>query len=331
MAELGFLREPCLGRSKQSDQSTQRLDMEHPDLKCQISDDVALGSFFQAIGSQVIFTSGHLWYEVGPRTFFPLPSHKPFVMTSDDLKSMWRKGAFLLRYPTEYGTSGYPSYTFQLTNKDYGLSDLKSKSRNQTRRGLENCVVRSVSFDSLLDEGMPLVVDTISRQNRRITKRASNYWQKFFSHAGACAALDAWGAFVGDALAAYLLSITHKECVHIHMVFSRSDMLRYYPVNALTFVFAQDAIQRGGITHVSYGIRSIRGDMESLNRFKEGMGFQKTPIGERIEVNTWLRIWFDWGLAQGVRYISSKYCGQSELAANLHGLASTFLEQDLSQ
>ncbi len=133
---------------------------------------------------------------------------------------------------------------------------------------------------------------------------------------------------MGEAIAAYLLSVTVGECVHIHMVFSRTDMLKYYPINALTFVFAQDAIHRQSITHVSYGIRSIKGDKDSLNRFKEGMGFTKEFIRERIEVNPRLKLFLDCGLARVAHWASAKYCDRSELAENVHGAVSIYLKQN---
>ena len=133
---------------------------------------------------------------------------------------------------------------------------------------------------------------------------------------------------MGEAIAAFLLSITIEKCVHIHMVFSRTDLLKYYPINALTFVFAQDAIKRQGITHVSYGIRSIKGDKESLNRFKEGMGFAKVSIKERMEVNPPLKIFLDCGFARATRWVSGKYCDRSELACNIHGVVSSYLRQN---
>ena len=150
-----------------------------PGVTSGMNDDATLGTFFRAIGNRVLYTQDHLWHEVGPRVFFPLPFHRPFLIASHDLKTLWKNGALFLRYPIDCGTSGYSSYIFLLTDKNYGLPALSGKSRNQTRRGLENCSVHRISFDRVLHEGMPLVADTLSRQNRHFTESTSSYWQKF--------------------------------------------------------------------------------------------------------------------------------------------------------
>ena len=271
-----------------------------------------------------------LWYEVGPRTFFPLPFNEPFSMSPGDLKLMWDSGALILRYPGLDSQSGFPSYMFLVTKEDYGLSDMNGKSRNQTRRGIENCTVRQIPFDYLLHHGQLLISDTLRRQDRVMSVKVGQFWQKFFTSAAVCPALEAYGAFVRDQLAAYLVAVSIGNCVHIHMVFSRSEFLKYYPINALTLVFAQEAIQRPNISCVSYGMRSIKGDRESLNRFKQGMGFTMVPVQERIEVNPRLKFLFNSGIARAAAVISRRFSGKSEVVANIHGLLATYLAQERS-
>jgi hypothetical protein len=292
------------------------------------TDDLGLTNFFSSIGNRVIAGGTHLWYEVGPRTFFPLPFNEPFSMSPADLKLMWESGALLLRYPGLESQSGFPGYMFLVTKEDYGLADMNGKSRNQTRRGIENCTVRQISFDYLLHHGQLLISDTLRRQDRVMSVKVGQYWQKFFTSAAACPALEAYGAFVQDRLAAYLVAMSIGSCIHIHMVFSRSEFLKYYPINALTFVFAQEAIRRPNISCVSYGMRSIKGDRESLNKFKQGMGFTKVLVQERIEVNPRLKFLFDSGIARAGAVISKRFSGRSELVANIHGLLSTYLAQE---
>jgi hypothetical protein len=289
-----------------------------------------LALFLRETGGHVLSGKDRIWYEMGPRVFFPLPFHIPFSMHSEELRRLWRGGALALRYLTERETSGCPSYMFLLTDQDYSLLNLKSKNRNQTRRGLENCSVRKISFDYLGHEGQALIADTFQRQGRPYSRKWQRYWRNFFSRAHGCVPLEAWGSFVEDQLAAYLISITLGDCAHIHMVFSRSDLLRYYSVNALTFVFAQNAVRREGVSSVSYGLRSIRNDQESLNKFKEGMGFTRTPVRERIEINPYLKPFLDSWIVRSLGAISENFCGTSGFMANAHGLIATYWAQEAS-
>lgn len=159
--------------------------------------------------------------QVGPRTFFPLPFNEPFCMSPGDLKLMWDSGALILRYPGLDSQSGFPSYMFLVTKEDYGLSDMNGKSRNQTRRGIENCTVRQIPFDYLLHHGQLLISDTLRRQDRVMSVKVGQFWQKFFTSAAVCPALGSLRSFRSRSISCVFGGdVYRKLCSHSYGIFS---------------------------------------------------------------------------------------------------------------
>jgi hypothetical protein len=70
---------------------------------------------------------------------------------------------------------------------------------------------------------------------------------------------------------------------------SARGLLAAYPNNALLFRYITLLAADSTIRDVSIGLEPIQPDLESLNHFKYGMGFQEVPVGQRIDLAPWLR------------------------------------------
>jgi hypothetical protein len=127
--------------------------------------------------------------------------------------------------------------------------------------------------------------DTMIRQGRRIPSNHDEYWLKYYSAAACCKSMETWGSFVADELAAYLIACRIEDCINILILRSHSKHLKANPNNALIYVFTQQAISRTEINEISTGLESPQSDVSELERFKLRMGYQKSPIGQRIEFN----------------------------------------------
>ncbi|MGB9430437.1 MAG: GNAT family N-acetyltransferase [Gammaproteobacteria bacterium] len=161
---------------------------------------------------------------------------------------------------------------------------LSGKARNQTRRGLEQCVVREVTFAELAQQGLRLNRETLVRQKRRISADFDEHWRRYFTAAEEAEGACAWGAFAGERLAAYLIAFEMESVAHVLIVRSSTEHLKIYPNNVLLYGFLQHALGKGGYREVSIGLESIRKDLTSLDHFKRGMGFSEVEIGQRVEL-----------------------------------------------
>ena len=248
----------------------------------------AYASLLESSGHRVVQTASAWWYEAHPRWYLGLPLHVELTPSPAELRQVIDQGAWVLRYtcPVEAGTETYLS---ACDDPAYGLSTLGSTARRATRRGLENCTVRRLPFSELeANGGLELSRSTLERQHRKVPADHDAYWRRHYAAAAQRDVAECWGAFVGDRLAAFLIAVTVGDCVYLPVLKSASEHLSEYPNNAVVYTVTRDALGRAGVKEVSWGLESLLPSLAGLERFKEGMGFERRPIGQRIEMTRWL-------------------------------------------
>jgi hypothetical protein len=241
--------------------------------------------FLQATGHRVIKTQSAWWYNVIPRVYRAFPFHRPLNPAPSEIIEVLSAGALAVRYacPIE---KGHPSYMIVCTDKNYALQTLNKSARKQTRQGLQFCDVRRLSFTELrLSEAMEMNGDTLVRQGRTVPAQFEDYWNRFYSAAKECAAMEIWGAFAGNELAAYLVECQIEDCMEMLVIRSRTKHLAFRPNNALLYACTQNALSRPDITVVSAGFEPAKGYGPGQDHFKESMGFEKIATGQRIELH----------------------------------------------
>jgi len=293
-------------------------------------EDNALSSFYRSLGVRVITQSGYLWHSDGLRLFVPLPCKGPIAPSSDDLNRLWRRGAFFLRYPTlDPDLPAYPSYMYLIDDKNYDMGSLSKSARNHTRRALKKCHVERIPPDSLLPRARPLIEQTYLRQHRTVTKDTFAFWEEYLDAASKNPLFETWGVFMGSELAAFWDCLVYRGGCYGEGLFSLPDFLKHHVVNALVFISTRDIIRRSDVDHVSYGMRAMFGDSDTLNSFKESMGYRRIEVGEHIAVAPWLRPAFDNGLSKLIRYVAKKYYHASPTAKRIRAMIATYGSQDL--
>lgn len=237
--------------------------------------------FLERVGHNVIEIDGTYWFNSHSKVYQSFPFHHLQNPKNIDLSSIFKKGGIVGRFscPVE---SGRASYRISINNSKYDLNSLNVKARNQTRRGLENCIVRQLTPQEISKNALQLNQDTLERQGRVLSLKEQSYWRKFYSEIALLKTASIWGAFVGNELASFLISVNMDKCENILIVRSKSSMLKYYPNNAMIFQFVSKMIIKDSINEISIGLESIQSNMDSLDRFKLGMGFKKIPIGQFI-------------------------------------------------
>jgi len=249
--------------------------------------------FFERLGHRVIKSKNSWWYEVQPRVLLSLPYYKQIDLEDEEINELLQKYKLrAIRYPTSLKSFGFLSNITVNTNKDYDMSNLHSKARNQTRRGLENCIVEQMNFDDLYEEGLSLNKSTAERQGRESYYCNPVYWRKYCQAAKATEGVDAWGSFIKGRLASVLVTIktvgNWSEWVLNH---SDTDLLIKYPNNALAFTVAQQLFKKQEIEGICYGLGSLE-ETTHLDHFKKRMGWTVQPIKQRLIFSPKMRIAF---------------------------------------
>ena len=269
------------------------------------------------------------WFNCGSRVFSSLPYDQDVDARSIDLREILKSDGLVVRFgcPVDQGV---PSFRIVCDSKDYAFPLLRSRTRTQVRRGLEVCRVERIEFQQLQKLAMPLNADTLIRQGRKVPSDLQNYWTRYYQQAAVTDGAEAWAAFIGTALAAYLISFMIDDVANLLIVRSSSQHLECYPNNALLFQFLSARLMAPDVRMVSYGYESIQSDLGSLDQFKLGMGFRKDPVGQRIEFAPWISPFINRFTDIVTRRIL-KSLGRGETVAKLEGMLNWYHAQPTLQ
>jgi hypothetical protein len=167
------------------------------------------------------------------------------------------------------------------SDKNYDITSVDAKyARRQTRRGLENFEIRQLDFMELACQNN-INIDTLIRQGRKPGIWTDKRWKRYCMSANGLSGLEAWGAFYGSNLAAFMVAYQMDDYFEILHHSSATEYLHLYPNNALVFFVTKLKLSSMEINHVSYGPQSLDAP-DSLETFKYRMGFQQLPMKQGI-------------------------------------------------
>lgn len=233
-------------------------------------------------GYHIYQTGSSYWYDAGPRVLQAFPYHWLIKPERRELRQLiYRHNILALRFSTPLeADEGMASYHVVLNDPEYCLEKLRNQARNGVRRGLEKCRVERIPFDRLADEGWKLQQDTLRRQNR-IKSMTQYEWQRISQSANGLPGFEAWGAIVGDDLAASIIICRIDDKYYVPYAQSRTDYLGLHVNNALFFTACREMLSREGVSGIFFCLHSLDAP-ESVDEFKFRMGFTPKPVRQRI-------------------------------------------------
>jgi hypothetical protein len=280
-----------------------------------------MAEFLLRTGRRVVEVDGVFWYSQGRWAMAHLPDHAPASPTPSAIARVARAGrALVVRYVAE-GEPTPGRGLFVCSDRDYGLGALHPKARSQTRSGLVRCTVEQIAPSLLAEAGYPLNEDTWKRQGRSPRCMSRNAWARMCSAATGASGVEAWAAFVGRDLAAFMLCALVEGCYTILYQSSATRFLGDHPNNALAYTVARAALDRRDVDFVSYGLRSVE-PTPGLDRFKERMGFHLRPHRELLVAGPIARGFLSYGGASlaarlAARFPASDFCRKAASIARL--------------
>ncbi len=277
----------------------------------------AFGEFMQATGTKVLDGEGTLWVAVARGVYQAVPFEQRISATAVNYVAVHARGAGVVRHCCIDG-EGVPSYR-HVIRAPYDMSSLSGKTRNQTRRGCERCRTAPLTSEEVLTETTKLNSLTFSRQGRHLTASRKHYWSRYFAAALNFDQAEYWGAWVGGDLAAFLLAFRIGTTRNILIVRSNPKYLNAYPNNALIYSYVTWALAEADSGDISIGFKPIQGELPGLIRFKEGMGFRREYIEERVSVGSRLGFIL-WPISRLVVRALLRIGVSSEMLRKLNGL-----------
>jgi hypothetical protein len=253
-----------------------------------------LAQFFRAIGNRIIQTESCYWYNPKPFLFKSLPIHRFVDPSPTELAQVMIKGpAFALRYPKTPDQPGPRGGMYVCSNRDYDFPALSQNVRSRTRRGLARCRIEQIDFDYLAREGHALTTETTFRQMGTAPSATEEEWKLFCAHASRSKDFEAWGAFVEDRLATFIVAMLVEDCYYIHLQKSASDLLKYYPNNALLFTVMKTKLASPEVGYISHGPKALAVG-KGLDYFKTSMGFELQPYTDHVVFNPLVKPFLMW-------------------------------------
>jgi hypothetical protein len=281
--------------------------------------------FLTRQGHHIVKTEMCYWYNAQPGFYFYFPYHRLIRPSEEELKRiLWGERCIGIRFFVPIDGVGKSSYAIVCSDKNYDLPVLESKSRNQTRRGLENFEIKKISFSELAQLGNPLNVDTLTRQGRNPHAWNENRWKLYCDATDGLDGFEAWGAFTGGKLASFIMGFQMEDHFTFLHQSSASEYLRLYPNNALVFTVTKLKLALPEVNTVSYGPQSLDAP-ESLDTFKFNMGYQKKPMKQRIVFNPLVKPFVGNVLHQFVQS-ATKIRPQSDTLRKLEGIIRFYRE-----
>lgn len=251
-------------------------------------DAAAYADFLRAIGHRVVPTASAHWYDASRFFFLSAPPQRTYDPADDELRTVLRWPCLGARFAAPLHGNGKLSYQIVCDDQDYGLEALSANVRSKVRRGLKRCEVRPTPFHVLAAAGRHAHEDTLARQGRDGVL-AGEQWDRFWKAAAATPGFEGWGAWRGDVLVAFLVTVAFDESVEYLLARSCSHELGAYPNNALIFHVTEEMLVRRSIREITFGLESLE-PVGPLDQFKFSMGFRCRPLRQRVVFHPLLRV-----------------------------------------
>lgn len=244
-------------------------------------DSQSYAEFLRSLGHRVVSVGDFSWYDASRFFYLSAPPHRTYEPTSEQLRAALRTMPCLgVRFAAPLESEGKLSYQIVCSDRDYGLEKLSGNTRSKVRRGLKRCEVAPVAFATIATAGRQAHEDTVARQGRDGVL-AGDRWQRFFSVCERTPDIEGWGAWHGDTLAAFLVTVTFDDAVEFLLARSCNDTLGAYPNNALIFRVTEEMLVRRRVREITFGLESLE-PVAPLDQFKFSMGFERKPLRQRI-------------------------------------------------
>lgn len=236
--------------------------------------------FLEAVGHRVIASPSGYWFDISRSFYEIIPPLQLVAPDRPEINALFRQHRMIgLKYCAPHDHVGRLSWNYICRDKDYNLKSIHPKMRNKVRQGSRSCTIRPITFEFLHDHGMPLNRDTLKRQGRDDpTFSQPAHWARLCQAGQRTEGASAWGAFVGDQLAAYMITFVTGGYSNILYQMSRTDLLPSHANNALAFLATREMLASPGIQGVSYGHASIRELRGGLEEYKVRLGYDKSPM-----------------------------------------------------
>lgn len=170
-------------------------------------------------------------------------------------------------------------------DKNYNINLIKhSASKRGVKKGLKNCTVRRIEFNSFADSIYKIFFKAHLSYNIPISRIISyeNY-HKEIKHQNEYAGFELWGVFSDETLVGFATCILMDNAVLIGSSKSDPNFHHLYPNNTLYYSITKHYLTERGSQYITNGPRTLL-HTTTINEFLIRMGFKKVYARINIEL-----------------------------------------------
>lgn len=171
------------------------------------------------------------------------------------------------------------------------LEELPSKTRNQVRRCLKDCVVKRISKDTLIcDDGYNVYAKSFERYKNVESKPDDRItWE---SKTRKSNGYEYWGVYEKESgtLIAWAMNSLKGDSVNYNTLKAIPEMMnKHYPYFGLLFEMNKYYLEEVGVKYVTDGFRSVSGHSNIQPFLEKNFLFRKAYCNMDIHYRPWLK------------------------------------------
>ncbi|BBE18884.1 hypothetical protein AQPE_3054 [Aquipluma nitroreducens] len=166
-------------------------------------------------------------------------------------------------------------YILNVTN--YSIETFSSKTRNQIRKSLKECIFKRPSLNDLIEYGLKINQQTLERQKRK-EEHLINYrfWPNYISTFYNNPNVIVLGAYIEESMIGYIICYEIDTKYTILHPFFDKGYSSSNPMLGLIYTLVNLILEKENSILLSYGIESFEAN-SSLDRFKRSLQFVPIP------------------------------------------------------
>jgi hypothetical protein len=239
------------------------------------------GRYLRSRGKVAVATAGgrQLWVPGARGELVRLPSTTTDAVAPEDLRRLLAtRGTWIVTRVAEPGPGREANCYFYLCrDAAYDLGRLRKNARRVIKRGQRHFVVRPCTWDEMARCGRAAAVDTGARHGQQPSSEAA--FREFVELRRDGGFHEAWGAWAGDQLAAWLTVLRIDDWAMFDAAESRTEFLPMAPNNVLRFQALRTLLVDERRSVVTTGLSSADAtvDTRSMHQYFTRLGFEAVP------------------------------------------------------
>lgn len=219
-------------------------------------------------------------------------SDEQFLTSEEAKKLLKSNNAWMLRNCWDWDCKRATDFWEIICDKHYEIADLPSKTRNQIRRALRDCVIMPVTARQLIDDGGYEVYRLAFGRYHNIERPASSK-SKWINDLQNGSNKEYWGVYEKNSgnLIAWAMNTVNGKSVSYNTLKAIPEMMnKHYPYYGLLYEMNKYYLKERRFDYVSDGWRSVSQHSGIQPFLEKNFMFRKAFCNMRLHYAPWFGI-----------------------------------------